>query len=114
MMTDQEFDAYRENYAGLHRFAERYRADAALRERLAGGDYADLHMPVPEGTEIRIVSETPDTYYFMMPDDPNAVLRDQALMSVTGGTGTISTAGTVSSIPSCISSGSTVGSATNA
>ena len=113
MMTDQEYDAYRENYAGLHRFAERYRADGALRERIAGGDYADLHMQVPEGTEIRIVSETSDTYYMMMPGDPNAAMSDQALVSVTGGTGTISTAGTVSSIPSCIGSVGSVGSATS-
>ena len=113
MMTDQEFEAYWENYAGLYRFAERYRADEALRERLASGDYGDLHMPVPDGAEIRIVSETPDTYYFMMPGDPNAAMSDQALVSVTGGTGTISTAGTVSSIPSCIGSAGTVGSATS-
>ena len=113
MMTDQEFETYRQNYEGLHHFAERYRADEALRERLAGGNYSELHMQVPEGTEIRIVSETADTHYFMMPGDPNAAMSDQALEAVAGGTGTISSAGTVSSIPSCIGSIGSVGSATS-
>ncbi len=115
MMTEQEFETYRANYAALLDFAERYRADAALRERLAGGDYSDLHMEVPEGAEVRVVAETPDTYYFPLPDDPNAMVSDQALADVAGGStqGTVSSAGTLGSIPSTASSIGSLGCASS-
>ena len=115
MMTEQELETYRDNHAALQQFAARYRADAALRARIAGGDYADLHMAVPDGVEIRVVAETPDTYYFPLPGDPNAQVSDQALEDVAGGStaGTLSTAGTVGSIPSSASSAGSLGCASS-
>ena len=114
MMTDQELEIYREKHAALRRFAERYRGDAALRGRIAGGDYSDLYMPVPEGARVRVVAETADTYYFPMPDDPNALVSEHALEAVAGGStrGTASSAGTVGCIPSTVSSIGSVGCAT--
>lgn len=115
MMTEQEFETYRANHAALLEFAERYRGDAALRERLAGGDYSDLHMEVPEGAEVRVVAETSDTYYFPLPDDPNAMVSDRALAEVAGGStqGTASSAGTIGCIPSTASSIGSLGCASS-
>ena len=115
MMTDQELEIYRDNYVTLQEFAERYRGDAALRERIAGGDYSDLHMEVPEGARVRVVAETADTYYFPMPDDPNVLVSDQALAAVAGGSsmGTVSSAGTIGCIPSSASSLGSLGCASS-
>ena len=111
MMTDQELELYRSNRAALLDFAARYRADGALRARIAGGDYSDLHMAVPEGAEVRVVAETAETYYFPLPDDPNALVSDQALAGVAGGStqGTASSAGTIGCIPSTASSIASLG-----
>ena len=116
MMTDQQYQAFLENRAALRRFAERWRADAALRGRLAGGDASDLHVPVPAGIEIRVVEQTPDTHYFPMPDDPNTVAPDRSLESVAGGStgGTLGTVGSLGSVPSTASSAGTVGSISSA
>ena len=113
MMNEESFSAFLQNRETLQRFSERYRADAALRDRLAGGDYSDLDVEVPPGVEIRVVLETPDTYYCPMPQDPNQQLGDEALDGIAGGNthvSTVATAGTVGSIPSCIGSFGSAGS----
>ena len=115
MMTDQEFTAHKDTYETLQRFAERYRADEGLRARIAGGDHSDLHAAVPEGAEVRIVAQTPDTYYMLMPEDPNRATADRNLETVAGGstTGSAGSVFTASSFPSCLGSGSTVSSASS-
>lgn len=115
MMTEQEFATHLETHEALKRFAGRYRADAALRERLAGGDYSGLYAQIPDGAELRIVSQTPDTYYLLMPDDPNRATADRTLESVAGGstTGSASSILTASSFPSCLGTGSSAGSASS-
>ena len=113
MMTDESFASFLQNHETMKRFGERYRADAALRDRIAGGDYADLDMEIPPGVEVRMVQETPDTHYCPMPPDPNTRLGDKALENVAGGTTPVSTAGsigTLASLPSCLSSASSAGS----
>ena len=112
MMTEQEFATHQETHDALKRFAGRYHSDEALRERIAGGDYSDLYAQVPDGAEVRIVTETPETYYVLMPEDPNRATADQALESVAGGstTGSASSVLTASSFPSCLGTGSTAGS----
>ena len=113
MMNDETFSAVAQNHETMKRFGERYRADAALRERIAGGDYSDLDMEIPPGVEVRMVQETRDTRYCPMPPDPNTQLGDKALENVAGGTTPVSTAGsigTLASLPSCLSSASSAGS----
>ena len=117
MMNEQDFTGFLRNYETLKRFGERYRADAALRARIAGGDYSDLEAEVPPGVEIRVVQQTADTHYCQLPPDPNAQLGDQALENVAGGTGddgvpvsSLGTAASLGSIPSSISSASCAGS----
>ena len=112
-MNDASFSAFLQNHDTLKQFAARYRADAALRGRIAAGDYSDLEMEVPAGVEVRVTQQTPDTYHCPMPPDPNAQLEDSMLDHVAGGNthvSSASSAGTVGSIPSCIGSLGTAGS----
>lgn len=74
-----------ESYQALSRFCERYRADAEVRARIARGDHSDLGLEVPEGTEVRVVEQSADTYYFPLPPGPSATLSDEALEAVAGG-----------------------------
>ena len=112
-MNDASFSAFLQNRETLQEFAARYRADAALRGRIAAGDYSDLEMEIPPGVEVRVTLETPETYYCPMPPDPNAQLEDRMLDHVAGGNthvSSASSAGTVGSIPSCIGSLGSAGS----
>ena len=115
MMTDQEFAAHQDTYEALQRFASRYRADGAMRERIAGGDHSDLYASVPDGAEVRVVTQTPDTYYVLMPQDPNRATADRSLESVSGGstTGSAGSVFTASSFPSCLGCGSTASTASS-
>lgn len=115
-MTEQQHEAFRANHAALRRFARRYRADPALRARLAAGDHADLHVGVPAGTAVRVVEQAPEVHYFLMPADPNTVAPDRALESVAGGStgGTLGTVGSLGSVPSTASSAGTIGSVSSA
>lgn len=115
MMTPAQLSAYADNYQALMRFSARYRADESLRARLENGDYGDLHGMVPPATEIRVVRQTPEVYYMPMPADPNAAVSDEMLASVAGGStnGSVSSALTAGTAPSCVSSISSVGTASS-
>ena len=116
MMTDEDFAGFLRNHETLRRFGERYRADAALRERIAAGDRADLDAEVREGVEVRVVQQTAETRYFLLPPDPNERLEDRTLESVAGGTSgnaplsSVGTVGSLGSIPSTVSSAGSAGS----
>ena len=83
-MADGKFDT---SFELLRQFGERYRADAAVRVRVGNGDYSDLELELPEGTEVRVLEQTPDTFYFPLPPDPHAPLADKVLERVVGGVG---------------------------
>ena len=91
--------------------ALRYRDDASKRSHLAAGDIQDLLSelkgPRPPGLDFLIVANTADTYYFVLPPDPNADVSDEALAAVAAGTtaGSASTVGTASCLGcSCLAS----------
>ena len=111
MATERAHADFLRNYETLRRFGERYRADAALRARIAAGDHSDLDAEPPAGVEVRVVQQTPATHYFLLPPDPNAQVQDRALEGVAGGSGngnaplsTIGTVGSLGCIPSTVSS----------
>ena len=116
MATERAHADFLRNYETLRRFGERYRADAALRARIAAGDRSDLHVGVPEGIEVRVAEQTPEVHYFLMPSDPNEVAPDRSLESVAGGStgGTLGTVGSLGSVPSTVSSAGSVGSISSA
>ena len=113
MLTDQEYAAYRESYDSLQQLAARCRADAGLRGRIENGDHAELGLAIPPGVALRLVEQTAARYYLPLPPDPNAVIAENQLESVAGGS-TLSSAGTASTIPSTLSSLGTAGSASAA
>ena len=82
---------YQKEYGGffetLMQFGERYRADAAVRARVAAGDLSDLDWEVPAGVEVRVVEQSAGTFYFPLPPEPESTLSDGALAHVAGGTG---------------------------
>ena len=114
-MDEKQFEVYREGYEALVRFAARYRDDEQLRARIDGGDYSDLDGTVPEGTEVRVVSQTPEVCYMPMPEDPNSALADQQLGPAAGGSACIgsvmSIMGSIMSVGTCVSSGGNLGTA---
>ena len=116
-MDEQAHAGFLRNYGTLKRFGERYRADAALRARIAAGDRSDLDAELPAEVEVRVVQQTPETHHFLLPPDPNARVQDRALEGVAGGTGsgnaplsTIGSVGSLGSIPSTASSAGSAGS----
>ena len=92
MMTEKELAAYHDSWASLMRFSARYREDEALRARIENGDYGELQGPVPEGAEVRVVCQTPEVFYMLMPGDPGTAMSDQELGAIAGGS-TFTTAG---------------------
>ena len=84
-MGNTNEQAHGASFEALMEFATRYRADAAVRARIESGDYSDLELEVPEGTEIRVMENTPDTLYFPLPPNPHSSLSDKDLDKVAGG-----------------------------
>ena len=116
-------DEYADFYTRVGILAGRCRDDAELRERLAGDAGRDelrklgIEPSVP-GMEMRIVADTEETTHLVFPPDPDAVLSDEALLRVVGGSTTSSAAclGTGGSMgcstgPSTLSSGGTASTA---
>ena len=69
----------------LRRFGASYRADAAVRARVGSGDYSDLDLELPEGCEVRVLEQSPDVHYFLLPPKPDRMLSEEALDAVAGG-----------------------------
>ena len=116
-MDEQAHAGFLQNYETLRRFGARYRADAALRARIAAGDRSDLDAELPAEVAVRVVQQTPETHYFLLPPDPNTRIQDRSLEGVAGGTGsgnaplsTIGSVGSLGSIPSTVSSAGSAGS----
>lgn len=115
-MNDWARDGHSAMMENLESLAERYRGDEELRARIDSGDaanaLAEIGVAVPPGAEVRVVENTDDVYHVAMPADPSAELSDRALAPVAGGSTAdavpLSSAGTVSTIPSCIGCASTV------
>ena len=82
-MNREKFD---KSLDALGRFAERYRADPEVRARVARGDVSDLGLEFPAETEVKIVEQSADTYYFTLPPQSLA-LSGEMLEAVSGGTG---------------------------
>ena len=80
-------------------FANAYDEDLDLRSR-ADADpkavLAEQGVELPAGVDVRIVVNTDDVFYLVLPPDPNAVLADEMLGQVAGGK-TVSTAGSAGS-----------------
>lgn len=85
MAESKQPQGIRETWEALAQFGERYRAEAAVRARVASGDLSDLDLEIPEGMEFRVMEQSADTYYFPLPPAPNPALSDKMLEAVAGG-----------------------------
>ena len=117
-------DAYTPSrLAKLARMGRAWADDPGLRRRAeadAPGALAEYDLEAPPNCGVRVVANTEHVHWFVLPPDPNAQLVDRDLASVSGGVrsrsrdfrknadGT-STMSSASSVPSSISSFSTVG-----
>ena len=85
MAESKQPQGLREAWKALAQLGERYRADAAVRARVANGDLSDLDLELPAGMELRVVEQSADTFYFPLPPAPNPALSDRMLEAVAGG-----------------------------
>ena len=103
-------------------FAERYRTDEEMRRRCESGETVEVVLEhgkrLPPGVEARVVEDTDEVVHMVFPQDPNIHLADDVLVDVAGGTttesydpSTASSVSSLSSAPSCVSSGGTASSA---
>ena len=86
---------------------QRYHADADYRRQVEADPVAAFReqgMELPSDIAVRVLANTDDTRYVIMPPDPNTDLGDELLAAVAGGdTGTASTAGTAGTVAcSCV------------
>ena len=121
-MTPEVAQKYQANFASFRSLSDRYWEDETLRGRIDAGDVGDLlpdlGIEISPGIDVRIVADSSDTRYFVLPPDPNVPLSDETLGMVAGGGKTASSAGTVgtastmacSTVPSSASSAGTAGS----
>jgi hypothetical protein len=65
-----------------------------------------MGMSLPDAVDVKVVVNTDDVAYFVLPADPNVELTDEALETVAGGD-TAGSAGTISTFST--TPGSTVG-----
>ena len=99
-------------------FANAYDEDPDLRSRVDTDPkavLAELGVETPSGVELCISVNTNDTFYLVLPPDPNAVLADEMLGQVAGGKsvstmGSVGSGGSVGSLCTTASTGSTASS----
>ncbi len=108
----------RANQARFEDLARRYHDDPELRAKIDSGDVADeiaflgVEAVLPADAEPRIVVNSDEVYHLALPSDPNAMLGDDTLTNVSGGS-TLGSAASVGSMSSflCVCVPSSVGSA---
>ena len=81
----------------------RYHADADYRRQVEADPVAGFReqgMELPSDIAVRVLANTDDTFYIVLPPDPNTDLGDEMLTAVAGGKVSLGSAGTFSSIAS--------------
>lgn len=123
-MTDDMSSRFDRGLEPFLSFAREYHEDADFRLRAESEPLALLNerglsipVDVDEGdVDVRILANTEDVFYLLMPPDPNVELADEDLGVVAGGktAGSAGTAGTVGSVATTLSTASTGGTAGSA
>ncbi len=125
-MNSEMYEEFEVRYGLLQDLSKQYWSDAALRDRIDGGDSSlvreRLDFSAVPGAEVRVLANTSDVYHVIMPPDPNYPLSDQTLEKVAAGSSTAGSASTIgsagsiatSTAASSVSSAGTAGSAGSA
>ena len=115
-ITDTLTSAVHRRMNQFRALVQRYHADADYRRQVEADPMAAFReqgMELPSNIAVRVLANTDDTRYIIIPPDPNMNLGDELLIPVAGGVdtaGTIGTAGT--GLCACLpSSAGTVGTA---
>ena len=96
-------EAYSRNVGPFLALARRYREDAGYRRRVQADPIAafreqGIEWPAGgvalDGVEVRVVANTDDRLYVVLPSEPNWDLSDETLAAVAGGE-TVASAGSV-------------------
>ena len=121
MASEINMERFSVGMEAMMSIAERYRADPEFRETVKTDPqrvFSENGIELPDYMEARVSCNTADTFYFVMPQDPNLSLSDEELSMIAGGgkvkagsAGSVGTASSVASAPSCASSASSAGTA---
>ena len=87
-------EALYKNIGSFNDFVSRYYGNADYRRRVDADPVAALRengIDLPGGVEIQVRVNTDDTFYLVMPPDPNTELDDETMAAIAGGGGTIGT-----------------------
>ena len=106
----QEIPEYLDALSSL---ADESAKDESVLARLGSNPHGELSakgIDIPEEIGLNVVSNTTDTFYLVLPPDPNSNLADEDLIAVSGGS-TASSYGCLACFPSCVGSVSSAGSA---
>ena len=78
---------------------QRYHADPDYRQVEADpvAAFREQSMELPSNIAVRVLTNTDDTFYMVLPPDPNTDLGDEMLAAIAGGSHTVGSFGTVSS-----------------
>ena len=118
-IVGNDHDSIRSYARGLAPFARSFRSDPEFRGRATSEVRSLLEqhgIALPQGVQVEIIENTDELYHLVLPPDPNAILSEEDLSMVAGGTtaGTAGTLGSLSSASSVPSTVSTAGSASTA
>ena len=117
-VLDPRMDAVfpRRSLAKLQSFTDACTSDADFREWIKSdirSAFSELAIELPPDVEVRVFENSADTYFVVLPPDPNVALEDESLTAVAGGK-TMSSGGSMGSASTFSTSVVTLGSAATA
>ena len=89
-ITGSSASAINQRMNQFRTLVQRYHADADYRRQVEADPVAAFRaqgMELPGDIAVRVLANTDDTHYMIMPPDPNVDLRDEMLATVAGGVG---------------------------
>ena len=87
-ITGSSASAINQRMNQIRTLVQRYHADPDYRGQVEADPVAAFReqgMELPSNIEVRVLANTDDTRYIIMPPDPNADLGDEMLANVAGG-----------------------------
>ena len=112
MVTINMTNAVHRQMNQFRALVQRYHADPDYRRQVETDPVAALReqgMELPSDIAVRVLANTDDTFYMVIPPDPNADLSDEMLAAVAGGSDTMSTASCPASTASTLHSSLHIG-----
>ena len=101
MVTIDITNEFHQQMNQFRALVQRYYADPDYRRQVEADPVAAFReqgMELPSDIAVRVLANTDDTFYVVLPPDPNTDLGDEMLAAVAGGGNCAGTAGTFSSV----------------